>query len=33
MGGACSADGGRGEYRVLVEKPEGTIPLGLPRCR
>jgi hypothetical protein len=24
---------GRGEYRVLVGKPEGKRPLGRPRCR
>jgi hypothetical protein len=24
---------GRGEYRVLVGKPEGKRPLGIPRCR
>jgi hypothetical protein len=24
---------GRGEYRVLVEKPEGKRPLGRPRHR
>jgi hypothetical protein len=23
----------RGAYRVLVRKPEGTRPLGRPRCR
>jgi len=34
MGGACSVYGGRrGIYRVLVEKPEGKIPLGRPKCR
>jgi hypothetical protein len=34
MGGACSADGEeRGVYRVLVEKPEGKIPLGRTRRR
>jgi hypothetical protein len=34
MGGACSADREeRGVYRVLVEKPEGKIPLGRPRRR
>jgi hypothetical protein len=32
MGGACNADGeGRGVYRVLVGKPEGKRPLGIPR--
>jgi hypothetical protein len=24
---------GRGMYRVVVGKPEGTRPLGRPRCR
>jgi hypothetical protein len=24
---------GRGEYRLLVGKPEGKRPLGRPRCR
>jgi hypothetical protein len=24
---------GRGVYRVLVGKPEGRRPLGIPRCR
>jgi hypothetical protein len=24
---------GRGVYRVLMGKPEGTRPLGRPRCR
>jgi hypothetical protein len=24
---------GRGVYRVLVGKPEGKRPLGIPRCR
>jgi hypothetical protein len=34
MGGACGTDGeGRGVYRVLVGKPEGTRPLGRPRRR
>jgi len=33
MGGACSAYGGRGVYRVLMGKPEGKRPLGRPRCR
>jgi hypothetical protein len=33
MGGACSAYGGRGVYRVLVGKPEGKKPLGRPRRR
>ena len=33
MGGACSAYGGRGVYRVLMGKPEGKRPLGRPRLR
>jgi hypothetical protein len=33
MGGTCSADGERGVYRVLVEKPEEKRPLGRPRGR
>jgi hypothetical protein len=34
MGGACRADREeRGEYRVLVGKPEGKRPLGRPRRR
>jgi len=33
MGGACSAYGGRGVYRVFVRKLEGRRPLGRPRCR
>jgi len=34
MSGACSAQGKRrGEYRVLVRKPEGKRPLGRPRHR
>jgi hypothetical protein len=33
MGGACSSDGGRVLYRVLVGKPEGKRPLGRPRRR
>jgi hypothetical protein len=34
MGGTCSADGEeRGEYRILVEKPEGKRPLRRPRRR
>jgi hypothetical protein len=32
MGGACSAYG-RGVYRILVGKPEGKRPLGIPRRR
>ena len=31
---ACSTFGGRrGEYRILVEKPEGNRPSGRPRRR
>ena len=33
MGTACSENGGRGVYRVLVGKPEGMRPLGRPRRR
>jgi hypothetical protein len=34
MGGAYSTYGDRrGIYRILVEKPEGKIPLGRPRLR
>jgi len=34
LGGACSPMGERrGEYRVLVWKPEGKRPLGRPRRR
>ena len=34
IGGVCSTYGeGRGEYRVLVEKPEEKRPLGRPRRR
>jgi len=33
MGGACSAYGGRGVYRILVGKPEGKSPLGRARRR
>jgi hypothetical protein len=33
MGGACSTNGGRSAYRILVEKPEGKRPLGRPRRR
>jgi len=34
MSRACSAQGERrGEYRVLVRKPEGKRPLGRPRRR
>jgi hypothetical protein len=24
---------GRGAYRILVGRPEGMRPLGIPRCR
>jgi hypothetical protein len=34
MGGACSTNGEkRNEYRLLVGKPEGKIPLGRRRRR
>jgi len=34
MGKACSAYGDRrGVYRVLVVKPDGTRPLGIPKSR
>jgi len=33
MGGACSRYGGKGVYRLLVGKLEGTRPLGRPRLR
>jgi hypothetical protein len=34
MGKACSTNGEkRNAYRILVGKPEGTRPLGRPRCR
>ena len=34
MGGACGAyGGGRGVHRVLVGKPEGKRPLGIPGRR
>ena len=34
MSEACSVQGKRrGEYRVLVRKPEGKRPLGRPRHR
>ena len=33
MGTACSENGGRGVYRVLVGKTEGKKPLGRPRLR
>jgi hypothetical protein len=33
MGGPCSTSGEkRNVYRLLVGKPEGTRPLGRPRC-
>jgi hypothetical protein len=31
MDGACSSQGERCVYRVLVGKPEGKTPLGRPR--
>jgi hypothetical protein len=33
MGGACGMFGGeeRGAYRVLLGKPEGKSPLGIPK--
>jgi hypothetical protein len=34
MGGSCSTNGEkRNAYRLLVRKPEGKGPLGIPRCR
>jgi len=33
VGGACSAYGGMGVYRVLMGKPEGRRPLGRSRRR
>jgi hypothetical protein len=34
MGRACSTNGEkRNAYNILVEKPEGKIPLGRPRRR
>jgi hypothetical protein len=34
MGGACSTYGEkRGAYRILVGRPEGRRPLGIPRPR
>jgi hypothetical protein len=34
MGGACSTNGEkRNAYRILVGKPEGNRPLGIPRRR
>jgi hypothetical protein len=34
VGRACSANGEkRNAYRLLVGKPEGKKPLGIPRCR
>jgi hypothetical protein len=32
MGGVCSTDG-RNEFKILVEKPGGKRPLGIPSCR
>jgi hypothetical protein len=32
MGGACGAHGG-GAYNILVGRPEGRRPLGIPRRR
>jgi hypothetical protein len=33
VGDVTRMGGGRGMYGVLVVKPEGTKPLGKPRCR
>jgi hypothetical protein len=34
MGGACNTNGEkRNRYRLLVGKPEGRRPLGIPRRR
>ena len=34
MGGPCSTYGEkRGAHKILVGKPEGKRPLGLPRCK
>jgi hypothetical protein len=33
MGGACSTNGEKNAYRLLVGKPEGRRPLGRPRRR
>jgi len=33
MDGACSTIGGRGACKVLVGKPEGKRPLGIPGRR
>jgi hypothetical protein len=33
MGGVCSTNGEKNEYRLLVGKPEGRRPLGRPRRR
>jgi hypothetical protein len=33
MGGACSTNGEKNAYRILVRKPEGKRPLGRRRRR
>jgi hypothetical protein len=33
MGRACSMNGKRNAYMILVGNPEGKRPLGKPRCR
>jgi hypothetical protein len=33
MGRACSTNGGRNAYRILVGNPDGKRPLGRPRHR
>ena len=33
MGGACGKYGRTGVHKVLMGKPEGKKPLGIPRCR
>jgi transposase len=33
MGGACSTNGEKNAYRILVKNPEGKRPLGRPRRR
>jgi hypothetical protein len=33
VGGTCGTHGGRGVDRVLVGRPEGKRPLGMPRHR
>jgi hypothetical protein len=33
MGRACSTNGEKNAYRILLGKPERTRPLGRPRCR